>query len=237
MDVLRRFGYLSTESNGHLSECLAWYRKRESELEQWIDTSRWINGETGGYLRICTEGQNWFGQASKSWRNQDLLRYDYAKRSHEHGAYILEARETGRIYRGHFNRVNRSTITNLPPDAVIEGPGYVDRNGISMTPVGDLPWGCAAICQQSISVQRLGVEAALRGDIELLRQAAMLDPLTGAVCTPPEIDQMLDEMLVATAAWLPQWQPEEGPQRTGYVRILRHGLILRAPGPAPCGKT
>ena len=29
IDVLRRFGYYSTESNGHLSEYLPWYRKRE----------------------------------------------------------------------------------------------------------------------------------------------------------------------------------------------------------------
>ena len=37
IDVLRRFGYYSTESNGHLSEYLPWYRKREDEIAQWID--------------------------------------------------------------------------------------------------------------------------------------------------------------------------------------------------------
>ena len=44
IDVLRRFGYYSTESNGHLSEYLPWYRKRTHEIEQWIDLSSWING-------------------------------------------------------------------------------------------------------------------------------------------------------------------------------------------------
>jgi alpha-galactosidase len=33
----------------------------------------------------------------------------------------------------------------------------------------------------------------------------MMDPLTGAVCNPPEIWQMVDEMLVAGEAWLPQY--------------------------------
>jgi alpha-galactosidase len=56
----KRFGYYSTESNGHLSEYLPWYRKRTEEINQWIDLSSWINGETGGYLRVCTEGRNWF---------------------------------------------------------------------------------------------------------------------------------------------------------------------------------
>ena len=30
IDILKRFGYYSTESNGHLSEYVAWYRKRPS---------------------------------------------------------------------------------------------------------------------------------------------------------------------------------------------------------------
>lgn len=32
-----------------------------------------------------------------------------------------------------------------------------------------------------------------------------MDPLTGAVCNPPEIWQMIDEMLVAQEEWLPQY--------------------------------
>jgi alpha-galactosidase len=42
----------------------------------------------------------------------------------------------------------------------------------------------------------------------LLKQAALLDPLTGAVCTPPEVWQMVDEMLVAQTRWLPQYAGE-----------------------------
>ena len=60
LDILKRFGYYSTESNGHLSEYVSWYRKRPEEIEQWIDTSDWIHGETGGYLRQTREERNWF---------------------------------------------------------------------------------------------------------------------------------------------------------------------------------
>ena len=51
IDVLKRFGFYSTEINGHLSEYLPWYRKRPEEIGRWIDMSDWIHGETGGYLR------------------------------------------------------------------------------------------------------------------------------------------------------------------------------------------
>ena len=127
------------------------------------------------------------------------------ERSQEHGSYIIEGLETGRVYRGHFNVMNNGCITNLPDECVVEVPGYVDRNGVNIPTVGDLPLGCAAICSQSIWVQRLAVEAAYAADRTLLVQAMMMDPLTGAVCNPYEIDQMVDEYLVEEAEWLPQY--------------------------------
>jgi len=205
IDMLRRFGYYSTESNGHLSEYVPWYRKRAGEISDWIDMGCWINGETGGYLRVCTEGRNWFETEFPQWLQEPPKAFTPDQRSHERGSYIIESLVTGRIFRGHFNVINRGCITNLPADACVEVPGYVDRNGINIPQVGALPLGCAAVCTQSISVQRLAVEAAVHGDDRLLRQAFMMDPLTGAVCTPPEIWQMVDDMLIAGEAWLPQY--------------------------------
>lgn len=208
IDMLRNFGYYSTESNGHLSEYVPWYRKRPDELEKWIDLGVWINGETGGYLRVCREGRNWFEEDFPNWMKEPAREYIPEKRSQEHGSYIIEALETGRIYRGHFNVMNNGCITNLPEESIVEVPGYVDANGVNIPKIGDLPLGCAAVCSQSIWVQRLAVEAAVAGDITLLRQAMLMDPLTGAVCNPAEIYQMVDEMLIAGEPWLPQYKDE-----------------------------
>ncbi|MEM9157976.1 MAG: alpha-glucosidase/alpha-galactosidase [Verrucomicrobiota bacterium] len=205
IDVLKRFGYFSTESNGHLSEYIPWYRKRPDEIKDWISLDRWILGETGGYLRICTESRNWFETDFPNWMKEDPFNYSEGSRSIEHGSYIIEGLETGRVYRGHFNRVNNGTISNLPDDAVIEAPGYVDANGINMAMAGDLPLGAAGVCNNSITVQRMAVEAAVHGDVTLLKQAMLLDPLVGAVCNPPEVWQMVDELLIAQKEWLPQY--------------------------------
>ena len=208
LDVMKNFGYFSTESNGHLSEYLMWYRKNRDYLGSWVDFSKWEQGETAGYLRVCTEGRNWFETDFPNWLKAPANVYKEENRSIEHGSFIIEALETGRPYRGHFNVMNNGTITNIPSECVVEVPCYVDRNGISVPTVGDLPLGCAAICSQSIWVQRLSVEAAVSADINLLRQAALMDPLTGAVCTPDEIISMIDEMLIAGAKWLPQYKEE-----------------------------
>jgi alpha-galactosidase len=205
IDVLRRFGYYSTESNGHLSEYVPWYRKRTGEILQWIDLSSWINGETGGYLRVCTEGRNWFETDFPNWLKEPALDLDTYQRSEEHGSYIIESLETGRPYRGHFNVVNQGHITNLPDGCVVEIPAYVDRTGINVPVVGDLPMACAATCSASARVQQMSVEAAVHGNVTLLKQAMLHDPLTAAVCNPEEIWQLTDDMLVAQAAWLPQY--------------------------------
>jgi alpha-galactosidase len=206
IDVLRRFGCYSTESNGHLSEYVPWYRKRPGEIKRWIDLSSWINGETGGYLRVCTEGRNWFKTDFPQMLKDAGKPITQEERSTEHGSWIIESRATGRPYRGHFNVRNGGIITNLPADCVIEAPGWVDRFGINMPVVGDLPLACAATCNASIAVQRMGKEAAVHGNVTLLKQAMLHDPLTAAVCNPEEIWQMTDEMLVAQAAWLPQYE-------------------------------
>ncbi|HEV7304650.1 alpha-glucosidase/alpha-galactosidase [Ensifer sp.] len=205
IDVLKRFGVYSTESNGHLSEYLPWYRKRPEEISRWIDMSDWIHGETGGYLRHSTETRNWFETEFPQFLEAAGKPLDHKKRSNEHASHILEALETGRVYRGHFNVKNSGVITNLPADAIIESPGFVDRFGINMVAGITLPEACAATCLSSINVQRMSVHAAVTGDLDLLKLAVLHDPLVGAICTPEEVWQMVDEMVVAQSQWLPQY--------------------------------
>ncbi|QDY70862.1 alpha-glucosidase/alpha-galactosidase [Qingshengfaniella alkalisoli] len=205
IDVLKRFGYYSTESNGHLSEYLPWYRKRPEAINDWIDLSEWIHGETGGYLRYCTENRNWFEEDFPKFLDDAGVPLADYERTDEHASHILEAMETGRVYRGHFNVRNGGVIKNLPDDCIIESPGFVDRFGINMVEGYELPQACAATCMASVNVQRMSVQAAMTGDVELLKQAVLHDPLVGAICTPDEVWQMVDEMLVAQADWLPQY--------------------------------
>jgi len=227
IDVLRRFGYYSTESNGHLSEYLPWYRKRPDEIMKWIDLSTWINGETGGYLRVCLEGRRWFETDFPQWLAETPPDLKSGKRSEEHGSFIIEGLETGRPYRGHFNVVNHGHITNLPDGCVVEIPGYVDRNGINMPVVGDLPLGCAATCSASANVQKMGMEAAVKGDVNLLKLAMLHDPLTGAVLNPEEVWQMTDEMLIAQAQWLPQYASEIPAAKARLEQAVANGTRVK----------
>ncbi|MCY4246779.1 MAG: alpha-glucosidase/alpha-galactosidase, partial [Chloroflexi bacterium] len=176
--------------------------------------------ETGGYLRVCSEKRNWFETDFPDWLAADPPQISPERRSLEHGSYIIEGLETGRLYRGHFNVPNRGHISNLPDGCVVEIPGYVDANGINMPVVGDLPLACAATCSASVRVQQMAMQAAVHGDVNLLKQAMLHDPLVGAVCNPEEVWQMTDEMLVAQAQWLPNYAPAE--VAAAQQRLERH---------------
>ena len=59
----------------------------------------------------------------------------------------------------------------------------------------------------------MAVQAAVTGDVDLLKLAVLHDPLVGAVCTPGEVWQMVDEMLEAQAEWLPQYSASPAQER------------------------
>lgn len=200
-EVFRHFGYFMTESTGHLSEYVPYFRKNKKALDLYCDEPA-FGGESGAYY-------NWCAFVAQKYEGRDILADEpttLPPRSIEYGSYVIEARETGRVFKLNGNVINGGMITNLPPDCCAEGPIYVDRTGLHKTFVGDLPPQCAALNLTNINVQRLAVLAAIHGDPEAVVHACALDPLTGAVLTLKEIRDMVAEMLEVEAQWLPQFQ-------------------------------
>lgn len=210
IEIMRHFGYFVTESSGHASEYMPYFRKSAQMVHEELvprftdERNAWYDfGRTGGYLRHCIKRQE---LARDEF--QELIagtRELRSERSHEYGSYIIEAVETNQPARINGNVPNRGLITNLPEGCCVEVPCMVDGNGVQATVVGDLPAQLAALNRTNINVQSLIVEAALTGSTEAVHHAVMLDPLTGAVCTLPQIRAMVNEMLEAQQRWLPQF--------------------------------
>jgi alpha-galactosidase len=199
-EVLRHFGYFMTESTGHLSEYLPYFRKNRKALDLYCDEPA-FGGESGAYYKYCA-------MLADKFARTDPLSIESTKlgpRSAEYCSHIIEARETGQIFRFNGNIRNDGYITNLPAGCCVEVPIYVDRTGLHPTVVGDLPPQCAALNMTNVLVQGLTVEASLTGDPELVMQAVALDPLTASVLTLKEVRDLTAEMLQAEARWLPQF--------------------------------
>lgn len=209
-ELMKNLGYFVTESSGHASEYVPYFRKSAAMVndelsprfknpqDNWFDFAR-----TGGYLRYCRERVI---RADQEFR--DLIDGSTplpTERTHEYGTFIIEAIETNRPARINGNIPNRGYITNLPQGSCVEVPCLVDRNGVQGIVVGALPKQLAAVNRTNINVQELTVDGALRGDKDAVHHAIMADPLTAAVCTLPQIHAMVDELFEAQARWLPQF--------------------------------
>jgi len=200
-EVLRHFGYFMTESTGHLSEYVPWFRKNRKALDLYCDEPS-FGGESGAYYKYSKA-------LAAKYAKHDPLEFESAKiesRSVEYCSYLIEAVVTGKPFRLMGNVRNDGYITNLPEGCCVEVPTFADDTGLHPTRIGALPPQLAAACITNVNVQILAAEAGLTGDPEHVVHAAAMDPLTGAVLTLKEIRDMCSEMLEAQRAWLPQFK-------------------------------
>jgi len=200
-EVTRHFGYFMTESSGHLSEYLPWFRKNKKALDTYCDQPL-FGGESG-------IGYKFHSGVAKKFEKTDYLSYestDLKARSAEYCSHIIEAKETGKVFKLNGNVINKQYITNLPDGCCVEVPIFVDKMGLHPVSVGDLPTPLAAMNQSNVTVQMLVAEASLAGDPELVVAAIAMDPLTSAVLTLKEIRDLTIEMFEAQEKFLPHFK-------------------------------
>lgn len=102
---------------------------------------------------------------------------------------------------------NEGAIPNLPGDAIVEVNATVNRYGIRPIQAGPLPEALAAHLRGYVAFEQHVVRAALSGSREDALRAFLLDPNMQARLDLDQTAQLLDEMLEANRAWLPQFFP------------------------------
>lgn len=226
-DMMDIFGTYCTESNGHTTDLVPWYRNNLDHIKDWVSYYNAFCGETNGYFGLAHLEQENAVKTYENLLNAPPRKFDYAQRSPEHASRIMESMETDRIYRGHFNVVNRGSISNFMDEAIVEVPCYVDAHGISVPIYGEMDVAQAAVISPIISVNKLATDAACQGDVQKLYQAMILDPLTGARMGTREIRQMTDEMLLSEAEWLPQFASAIPDIRQKWEKAERGGTLFK----------
>jgi alpha-galactosidase len=119
-------------------------------------------------------------------------------------APVIDSLLTGTARELPVNLPNRGQCPDLPADAVVESICVVDGDGMRGRDTAHAPVAITEWVRRQVAVQELTVEAAVTGDRRTALQAFALDPLAGRgdLC---DIEAMADELLAATARWLPQF--------------------------------
>ena len=185
-DYIEKLGYYCTESSEHNAEYNPFYIKagRDDLIEKF-------NIPLDEYPRRCVVHTERWAAQREELMNGGAVQH---KRSSEYASHIMEAITTGNPIKIGGNVINHGCISNLPPEACVEVPCIVDKNGITPTYVGDLPLQLAAMNASNIYTQLLTIEAARTGKMEYVYQAAMMDPHTGAQLSTDEIVAMCNDL-------------------------------------------
>jgi alpha-galactosidase len=200
-EVMLHFGAFVTESSGHFSEYVPYFRKRPDLLQRYARSG--YRGGSGFYAH------NW-----PTWRKENDERIAAmlegtepipTERSQEYAADIVGAIVCRTPAVIHGNVRNHGLIDNLP-DGCVEVACLVDRNGVQPCHFGPLPEQLAALNRSHMAVHTLVLQALLERDKQAARYALLLDPLTAAVCSPGEIDAMFDELWAVERPYLQEFE-------------------------------
>ena len=188
--------YYVTESSGHNSEYVAWYRKRADLIDKYCkDSTGWNPGHHAFILNNYTERKD-------TWRNEINEFLDKPdsevelERGSEYAAYIFNAVfGDNTIFKFNGNVRNYNLIDNLPYGCCVEVPVVASKGSLEPIAVGSLPTQLATLINTTAYCEELAVAAALEGDARKVFWACAFDPLTSAVLSLDEIQNMVTEML------------------------------------------
>ncbi len=121
-------------------------------------------------------------------------------------APIIDSLTTGTRREVPVNIPNAGQCPDVPLGPVVESICVVDGDGVRGRDEAMLPAPFAELFRRHVATQELVVRAALEGDRSLARAAFLLDPLAGRGPIRTT-ERMVDELLTATARWLPQFEP------------------------------
>ncbi|MFW6190096.1 MAG: alpha-glucosidase/alpha-galactosidase, partial [Candidatus Bipolaricaulota bacterium] len=217
-EMTKEFGYFVTESSGHFSEYLPYFRKDPELIDKYCGEG--YRGESGFYSRNWPDWRRDLDEFREKWiageeipdgiteGTPGLEDFDPAERSYEYGSHIIEAQETGQEAVIYGNFPNEGLIDNLPGDGIVEVKTLVDRSGFHPCKFGRLPEELAGLNRSNMTVHKLTVESILNKDREAGIRAFMLDPLTAAVSTPSSVRNMVEELFEAESEYIPDYLTE-----------------------------
>ncbi|MBQ8415992.1 MAG: alpha-galactosidase [Clostridia bacterium] len=199
--------YYVTESSGHNSEYVAWYRKRSDLIDKFCtDGTGWNPGHHAYIMNSYLDRQDTWRDSIKEFLNTPDEELNL-NRGLEYAAYIFNAVFGDNTpFRFNGNVRNRGLINNLPDGCCVEVPVVATKDTLEAVAVGNLPDQLATLINTTARCEEMAVQAALEGDARKVFWACAFDPLTSAVLSLDEIQEMVNEMLEKNKDFLPWYR-------------------------------
>jgi len=194
LELFRRFGVLPGASDTHVAEFFPGFVTEASDFgREWGVHHYGLHGHQRDKADDDREVTELLaGDEISPWPSGELV------------AELIEGIATGAARHLPMNLPNHGQVQNLPDDVVVECIGVTGESGLRPRDSAQVESVLGEYLRRISTSQELTVEAALTGDRTKVLEAMLTDQLTGRL--PYErLVAMTDELLDATAPWLPQF--------------------------------
>jgi alpha-galactosidase len=193
VELFKRFGYFPTESSEHGAEYVPWFLHLEDQVAHF-------RVEVDEYLRRSEDNLAEWEEIKRALDAGEALPIEA---NDELASQFIRALETGSETELYGNVRNEGLIDGLPEDACVE-VATIAGSGVRPRRFGALPPQCLALNRTFVNVAELTVRAVVEGSRELVNQAALLDPNTGATLRTTEVVDMVDDLIEAHGDLIPE---------------------------------
>ena len=194
LELFSRFGVLPAASDTHVAEFLPWFVTPASDFgRDWgVHQYGLATHVIDKAADVATLGRLLAGDDLPTIPSGELV------------APLLSGLLSGREVALPMNLPNTGQVQNLPEGAVVECMGLTGALGLRPRDSVGVPSILGECLRRVVASQELTVEAACSGERRAVYEAMLADP---TVSTLPyeQVLAMTDELLAATAAWLPQF--------------------------------
>lgn len=194
LEVFRTFGVLPGSADTHVAEFFPWFVTQASDFgRDWGVHHYGLAGHRADKAEDdeMSAGLEKGGEVPE-WPSGELV------------APLIDAVVSRRRVSLPMNLPNTGQVPDMPADVVVECMGTIEDGLIRPRDTASAG-ACSEHLRRVVASQELTVDAALEGDRNLVVKAMLADPITGSL--PFEhVLAMTDEMLAASARWLPQFK-------------------------------
>jgi alpha-galactosidase len=191
-ELFRRFGVLPGSADTHVAEFFAGFCTPESDFgREWGVHHYGLAGHRADKAEDdASVGRLLADPEIPRWPSGELV------------AELLDGMVGGTERALPVNLPNRGQVASLPEGPVVECMGLSGPDGVRPRDVTAVPGYLGQHLARVVASEETTVAAALQGDRSLVLEAMATDPMAGRLPWA-QLVSMTDELLAATAPWLP----------------------------------
>ena len=193
MDLFKKYGLIAAAGDRHLVEFVPgdWYLKDPETVHSWkfgLTTVAWRKEDL----------QNRLERSGKLLRGEEAIEL---KSTGEEGILLIKALCGLTRVISNVNIPNTAgQIRNLPTEAIVETNAVFGRDSIRPVVAGELPEDVLELIKPHVENHERIYEAAITGNVELVVDAFMADPLMSGKITEAQARELIKDMMEKTIA-------------------------------------